>query len=62
MKLLLALSVVATLLCSLTVDAQDNRMSFFVTSRGPGNGADLGGLAGRGPGRIELRSTSTAYR
>ena len=26
--------------------AQDNSMSFFVTSAGPGKGADLGGLAG----------------
>lgn len=26
--------------------AQDNSMSFFVTSQGPGKGADLGGLAG----------------
>jgi hypothetical protein len=26
--------------------AQDAPMSFFVTSQGPGNGADLGGLAG----------------
>ncbi len=46
MRLLLALSVVATLSCSLKVEAQDTRMSFFVTSEGPGNGADLGGLAG----------------
>ena len=28
------------------IAAQDARMSFFVTSAGPGNGADLGGLAG----------------
>ena len=26
--------------------AQDNAMSFFITSQGPGNGANLGGLAG----------------
>jgi hypothetical protein len=26
--------------------AQENSMSFFLTSNGPGNGADLGGLAG----------------
>ena len=26
--------------------AQDARMNFFITSAGPGNGADLGGLAG----------------
>ncbi len=46
MRLLLALSVVATLVGPLTVEAQDTRMGFFVTSQGPGNGADLGGLAG----------------
>lgn len=28
------------------VEAQDARFSFFVTSAGPGSGADLGGLAG----------------
>jgi hypothetical protein len=31
---------------SLPVSAQQNQMSFFVTSAGPGNGANLGGLAG----------------
>src|SRR6188474_1785614 len=30
----------------LSVSAQQNQMSFFVTSAGPGNGANLGGLAG----------------
>jgi hypothetical protein len=29
-----------------TVQAQQDTMSFFVTSVGKGNGADLGGLAG----------------
>ena len=28
------------------VSAQQTAMSFFVTSAGPGKGADLGGLAG----------------
>jgi hypothetical protein len=28
------------------VSAQQNQMSFFITSAGPGNGANLGGLAG----------------
>ena len=28
------------------VDAQSNSLSFFITSTGPGKGADLGGLAG----------------
>jgi hypothetical protein len=31
---------------SFDVSAQQNQMSFFVTSAGPGNGANLGGLAG----------------
>src|SRR5688572_31683190 len=31
---------------SLGVSAQGNQMTFFVTSAGPGNGANLGGLAG----------------
>jgi hypothetical protein len=42
-----------SLLCFLTVSctappatAQESPMSFFITSVGPGNGADLGGLAG----------------
>lgn len=37
----------AALACSLAAaSAQENAMSFFVTSAGPGNGGDLGGLAG----------------
>ena len=31
---------------SFQVSAQQNQMSFFVTSAGSGNGANLGGLAG----------------
>jgi len=31
---------------SLRVSAQQNQMSFFITSAGPGNGANLGGLTG----------------
>lgn len=31
---------------SLPISAQQNQMSFFVTSAGPGNGANLGGIAG----------------
>jgi hypothetical protein len=31
---------------SFHVSAQQNQMSFFVTSAGSGNGANLGGLAG----------------
>ena len=33
-------------LCSAPLAAQQANMSFFVTSQGPGKGADLGGLAG----------------
>jgi hypothetical protein len=42
----LAASAVFTALVSFDVSAQQNQMSFFVTSAGPGNGANLGGLAG----------------
>ena len=42
---LLGVAVFAAI-ASLGVSAQQNQMSFFVTSAGPGNGANLGGLAG----------------
>ena len=43
---LLLTSVIAGL-CSLPLRAQETPpMSFFITSVGPGSGADLGGLAG----------------
>ena len=47
-KTMLALAGTAALLVSMSVAAegQDPRMSFFVTSAGPGNGGDLGGLEG----------------
>ena len=60
MRLLFALSVVAGLLCSITVQAQDTRLSFFVTSRGSGNGADLGGLAGADAHCQELAAAAGA--
>jgi hypothetical protein len=46
-KILLVILVGLTLTTGfeLTI-AQENEMSFFLTSIGPGNGADLGGLAG----------------
>jgi len=34
------------LMCAQPVQAQQSAMTFFVTSAGPGKGADLGGLAG----------------
>jgi hypothetical protein len=44
----LLVSVTFAVVCSAPTLAQeaDSSMSFFITSHGPGNGADLGGLAG----------------
>ncbi len=39
-------AITLSTLGSQLVLAQDKRMSFFITSMGPGNGANLGGLAG----------------
>jgi hypothetical protein len=36
----------AAFLAAGAATAQENEMTFFITSNGPGNGADLGGLAG----------------
>jgi hypothetical protein len=44
--LLSALAATAALAMPIAAVAQDNPVSFFVTSQGPGNGADLGGLEG----------------
>lgn len=44
-SVLLATSVLAAAI-ALPAMAQDSPMSFFVTSQGPGDGANLGGLAG----------------
>ena len=41
----IGVAVVAAVV-SMGVSAQQNQMSFFITSAGPGNGANLGGLAG----------------
>lgn len=41
-----AIAVVALSPCSAQTSVPANPMSFFVTSANPGNGADLGGLAG----------------
>ena len=40
------LATAAVLLLALPVSAQDGEMSFFITSAGPGDGANLGGLEG----------------
>jgi len=47
-KWLSAAVVLMTLVATVSfgVSAQQNQMSFFVTSAGSGNGANLGGLAG----------------
>ena len=42
----LLLSVTSLALISMTSQAQQSEMSFFVSSVGKGNGADLGGIAG----------------
>lgn len=41
-----AIAACLALLCAAPVMAQQANMTFFVTSQGPGKGADLGGLAG----------------
>ena len=43
---LVLLSVLGTQVAMTQDASEDTRMSFFITSIGPGNGADLGGLAG----------------
>ena len=45
-SLLLAAVASAGLASSTTVQAQQAEMSFFISSIGKGNGADLGGIAG----------------
>lgn len=44
-KVIAAFSILAVLIAA-PVEAQNQNMSFFITSAGPGDGADLGGLAG----------------
>jgi hypothetical protein len=47
MRMLVALAVMAASAAgSYVLSAQSSQMSFFITSAGPGNGANLGGLAG----------------
>jgi hypothetical protein len=45
-KRILILSLVATTMGMGYASAQDSAMSFFLTSKGPGDGANLGGLEG----------------
>jgi hypothetical protein len=46
MSAALVLATTLVVMVSFDVSAQQNQMSFFVTSAGSGNGANLGGLAG----------------
>ncbi len=45
-KIIATLTAIAALLVSVSIQAADHPMGFFVTSIGMGNGADLGGLEG----------------
>ncbi len=45
-KQIAALLTTIGIFCAVPVNAQDNTMSFFVTSVGSGKGGDLGGLDG----------------
>jgi hypothetical protein len=42
----IGLAILVLVALPLGVQAQDSEMTFFITSAGPGNGADLGGLEG----------------
>ena len=46
MKTKIAAFAIVALLAAHPAAGQDADMSFFITSTGPGNGADLGGLEG----------------
>ena len=45
-KSIIRVSFAAMVICAAPALAQDSAMSFFITSQGPGDGANLGGLAG----------------
>jgi hypothetical protein len=45
-KIAIAGSIVLAVAATASVRAQQSAMTFFITSEGPGKGADLGGLAG----------------
>jgi hypothetical protein len=54
------LAACLALFCAAPVTAQQANMSFFVTSHGPGKGADLGGLAGADKHCQELAAAAGA--
>src|SRR3954470_16501617 len=45
-RIIIGAAALASLCGVMPAQAQQSNMPFFVTSQGPGNGADLGGLAG----------------
>ena len=45
-KLLASAALLATVATLATINSQENEMSFFITSAGSGDGANLGGLTG----------------
>jgi hypothetical protein len=45
-QIAIGLAAAAAVFGVIPAQAQQSNMTFFVTSHGPGNGADLGGLAG----------------
>ena len=53
-------AVCVALVCTVSAYAQQANMSFFVTSAGPGKGADLGGLVGADRHCQELAATAGA--
>lgn len=55
-KKVTAALVALTLVSTIPVFAQDGRMNFFITSAGPGDGANLGGLEG-----ADQQCTDLAY-
>lgn len=58
--LLRLITVIMSVLMINSTQAQDNQMSFFITSAGPGNGADLGGLKGADQHCQQLAETAGA--
>jgi hypothetical protein len=56
----LPLAACIALICAASAHAQQANMSFFVTSAGPGKGADLGGLAGADRHCQELAASAGA--
>ena len=55
------LAACLALICAAPAQAQQANMSFFVTSVGPGKGADLGGLAGADKHCRELAQSVGAW-